>query len=215
MIDPGKLAAATAAVYGSDRARALYGELIPVAADRIIEAVDGLVLTLGRRQLVCSDSPGHAKHHIFVHDTAASGIFAGDTFGISYRELDVDGRPFLFPTTTPSQFDPAAMRVSVERMLMLSPKAIYLTHFGRLAPPQPLAADLLRRLDECVRIAHKTAPAGDNIVAAIREAITDYLLREARGHGASLPDSDILALWNMDLELNAQGLAHWAGRPSA
>ncbi len=113
MADPAKLMAGVEAVYGKERATVLYGELRPVAPERIIEASDGTVLRLGRRELLCIDTPGHAKHHIAIVDRETAGIFTGDTFGISYREFDVDARPFIFPSTTPSQFDPVAMRNSV------------------------------------------------------------------------------------------------------
>lgn len=209
MVDPTRLMEATEAVYGRETARTLYGELVPIAAGRVIEANDGLALLLGGRELVCYDAPGHAKHHIFIHDRAANGIFSGDAFGICYRELDVDGRHFLFPTTSPAQFDPVAMRASVERMIGLHPEAIYLTHFSRVAPPCELAVDLLRRLDECVAIARRI-PAGSEAAAAIQAALTQYLLREARDQGVSLPDAEILDLWATDLELDAQGLAIWA-----
>lgn len=211
MIDPAKLMAATVAVYGRDLARDLYGELLPIPAARVIETTDGMTLPLGRRELACYDAPGHAKHHVFIHDRAANGIFTGDTFGISYRECDVAGRPLLFPSTTPSQFDPVDLRDSVERMIALAPEAVYLTHFSRLAPPRPLAETMLRRLDDFVGIALRAKHAGGDVPASIHGALAAYFLAEARAHGVTLPDAEILALWQMDIDLDAQGLAIWAG----
>jgi glyoxylase-like metal-dependent hydrolase (beta-lactamase superfamily II) len=212
MIDPARLMAATEEVYGRETARALYGELVPVAAERVIEATEGTTITLGRRELICHESPGHARHHIFIHDRAAKGIFTGDTFGISYRECDVDGRAFVFPSTTPVQFDPVDMRDSVERMMALEPEAVYLTHFSRRTPPKPLAAEMLRRMDDCVKLtlAAIKAAGGADAVPAIRAALADYLLAEARTHGVALSDAEILELWRLDLDLDAQGLAVWA-----
>jgi glyoxylase-like metal-dependent hydrolase (beta-lactamase superfamily II) len=213
MIDPSKLMAATEQVYGKETARALYGELLPISAERVIEATDGLVLLLGQRELACYDSPGHAKHHIFIHDRTAQGIFTGDTFGICYRECDVEGRPLLFPSTTPSQFDPAELRASVERMLALEPEAVYLTHFSRLTPPRALADTMLRRLDDFVAIARQavaTQAAGTDATPAIQAELARYVLAEARAHGVTLSDADILELWRMDIDLNGQGLAIWA-----
>lgn len=214
MIDPAKLWAATEEVYGRDNARALYGEIVPVAAERVIETGDGQVIVLGQRELALYDSPGHAKHHIFIHDRVANGIFTGDSFGISYREMDVSGRPFVFPSTTPSQFSPTDLRASVARMLALEPEAVYLTHFSRIAPPRELAADMLRRLDECERITREAASSAQP-TAAIRAAMAGYLLREARAHGVTLPDAEILAIWKGDLDLNAQGLAIWVAADAA
>lgn len=211
MIDPAKLMAATEQVYGYERAHELYGELLPIPAERVIETADSMRLTLGQRELALYDSPGHAKHHVFIHDRAANGIFTGDTFGISYRECDVDGRPFLMPSTTPSQFDPVDLRDSVERMIALAPEAVYPTHFSRLAPPRPLAQIMLRRLDDFVRLtreARQTKP--DNPLLLLQEKLAAFVLAEARQHGIALSDAEILALWALDIELNAQGLLVWA-----
>lgn len=210
MIDPAKLMAATEEVYGRETARSLYGELIPVPAERVIETHDGMVLKLGQRELAFYDSPGHAKHHVFIHDRAANGIFTGDTFGISYRECDVNSQPLLMPSTTPSQFDPVDLRDSVERMIALGPEAVYLTHFSRLTPPRELAGQMLRRLDEFVGIALKAKQAGGDVLGSIKTAMARYFLDEARAHGVTLSDDEILTLWKMDIELDSQGLAIWA-----
>jgi glyoxylase-like metal-dependent hydrolase (beta-lactamase superfamily II) len=211
MVDPAKLMRATEEVYGKEQAQALYGELVPVPSERLIEAHDELPLQLGERELVCYDAPGHAKHHIFIHDRVANGIFSGDAFGISYRELDVDDRAFLFPTTSPAQFDPSAMRTSIERMVALEPESMYLTHYSRIRPPRGLADDVLRRLDAFVRIAKQAIeefPA--HPVPVIRAAMESYLLSEARQHGITLSDREILEICQIDLELNAEGAAIWA-----
>jgi glyoxylase-like metal-dependent hydrolase (beta-lactamase superfamily II) len=212
MIDPAKLMAATEEVYGKENARRLYGELIPVPAARVIETSDGMVLHLGKRELAFYDCPGHAKHHVFIHDRAANGIFTGDTFGIAYRECDsADGRPFIFPCPTPSQLDPVDWRDSVERMIALNPEAVYLTHFSRLAPPRPLAEQLLHRLDECVRLAKAALKeAGDNAHPRLMETLGNYLVSEARAHGTTLSDDEVRKLWAMDIDLDSQGLLIWA-----
>ncbi|GAB1392393.1 MBL fold metallo-hydrolase [Rhodocyclaceae bacterium] len=210
MIDPTKLMAATEEVYGRETARSLYGELIPVPAERVIETHDGMVLKLGQREVAFYDSPGHAKHHVFIHDRTANGIFTGDTFGISYRECDVDGRPLLMPSTTPSQFDPVDLRDSVERMIALEPEAVYLTHFSRLTPPRELASQMLRRLDDFVGIALKAKQVGGDVLANTKATMARYFLAEARAHGVTLPDDEILALWHMDIDLDSQGLVIWA-----
>ena len=206
MIEPSKLMAGVEAVYGKERARQLYGELKPIDASRVIEAHDNTLLKLGKRELLCIDTPGHARHHIAIIDRQTSGVFTGDTFGISYRECDVDGRPFIFPSSTPSQFDPVEMRDSVERIISGNPEAVYATHFSRLTPPRQLAEDNLRRMDECIQIARKVG-AGDT--AAIERGITQYLLAEARRHGCRQSDEELRNIWSLDLELNAQGLAVW------
>lgn len=213
MVDPAKLMAATEEVYGRDNARRLYGELLPVPAGRVIETSDGMVLHLGKRELAFYDCPGHAKHHVFIHDRAANGIFTGDTFGIAYREMaDPAGRPFVFPCPTPSQFDPVDWRDSVERMIALEPEAMYLTHFSRVAPPQPLAGELLHRIDECVRLTRQAVAeaAGGDALQLLEQKLGDYLVAEAKGHGSTLSEGALRELWAHDLHLDAMGLLIWA-----
>ena len=83
------------------------------------------------------------SHEKSVIDAAHELIFSGDTFGISYRDFDVDDREFIFPTTTPVHFDPEALCHSVDRLMSYAPRSIYLTHYGevrdlrRLAPHLP------------------------------------------------------------------------------
>lgn len=209
MAEPSKLIAGVKAVYGDEYVERVYGEIIPVPAERIIEAVDDLVLQLGQRPLLCIDAPGHARHHICIIDDKASAVFTGDTFGLSYREFDVDGRQFIFPTTTPTQFEPEAMRESIERIAAYDPDAVYLTHYGQVPEVGARAADLLRHLDALVALAEAERDAGEARHTRIKAAMTTYLLAQIRQHGCTLPEAQILEIWATDLELNAQGLGVW------
>ena len=209
MAEPSKLVAGVAAVYGSEYVQRVYGEIVPVSPERIIAADDGHVLSLAGRKLICLDTPGHARHHNCIVDDQTGGIFTGDIFGLSYRELDVDGRQFVFPTTTPSQFDPEAMRESMGRLLELSPPAMYLTHYGQLYDVSQRGLDLRRRLDAVVELAVAERTSGDARHGRIKQAMTKYLLSEIRDHGCSLPEKILLGIWETDLELNSQGLVVW------
>lgn len=210
MIDPGKLFAATIAVYGEAKARRFYGDVTPVAADRVIEARDGMTLTLGDRTLTVLDTPGHARHHICLVDDETGGVFTGDMFGLSYRQFDVDGLPSIIPTTTPSQFDPDAMKASIHRLLSLTPPAMYLTHFGKLTEIARLGDDLLRQLDEHLEAANaaREVPA-DARHGSIRDALTALFLKEARRKNWPMSESALLSWLASDIDLNAQGLTHW------
>jgi len=209
MAEPSKLVAGVRAVYGAEYVARVYGDIPPIAAERIIDAPDGHVVSLAGRSLLCLDTPGHAKHHICIVDQATGGIFTGDMFGLSYRELDVAGRPFIFPTTTPTQFDPQAMRASVERLLALQPEAVYLTHYSRLVDVAARGGELLGHLDHLVAIAEAEAGAGSERQARIKAAMSAYLTAALRAHGCTLPDAQLQEIWETDLELNAQGLVVW------
>lgn len=209
MAEPARLVAGVTQVYGDEYVSRVYGKIVPTPAERIIEAPDGLVISLAGRELLCLDTPGHARHHICIVDRRTGGIFSGDMFGLSYREHDVDGRAFIFPTTTPTQFDPQAMHASIERLLAHQPEAIYLTHYSRVADVTQLGADLQRRLDSLVSIAQAAGGSGVQRHEAIKGGLAAYLLAELEAHGCRLPKEHALDIWETDLELNAQGLEVW------
>ena len=209
MIDPSKLYAGVEVVYGKENAKRLYGDLLPVEASRVVIGNHGDKLSLGQRTLEILDTPGHARHHISIVDHAAKGIFSGDTFGLSYRELDVDGKAFIIPTTTPVNFEPDAMHESIELMRSFNPEGIYLTHYSRVTEIDKLAADLHRHIDAFVDMTNKAPGQGEARKVAIEAAMTDYLIKEVRAHGCTLSDDDIKAIFATDFDLNAQGLNYW------
>lgn len=209
MVDPTRLWQATAAVYGAERAFALYGRLAPVAEERIVAAVDGLEIGMGERRFLVIDAPGHARHHICIWDERARAFFTGDAFGLSYRDLDVNGRASILPTTTPTQFDPAAMHATIDRMLSFRPEAMYLTHYSRITEVERLAADLHRLIDTQIAVAR--AARGDGVArhVEILAGLEQIVREEAERQGWTLPEAKIFELLRADLELNAQGLGVW------
>jgi len=175
----------------------------------VIEAPEGTLVELGGRTLRILDTPGHARHHFVVHDAATSGFFTGDTFGISYREFDDADGPFMYPTTTPVQFDPPALRSSVERMLVEKPERMYLTHYGMIEGRIPeAAAAMLEAVDGHVAVA-RAAPPGPGRQAAIRAGLADQLLGLLARRGWQGTREEALEAYAADLDLNSQGLAVW------
>ncbi|MCC4115518.1 MBL fold metallo-hydrolase [Aromatoleum toluclasticum] len=209
MIDPAKLWEGTSAVYGAERAFALYGRLAPVEAERIVATEEDMVLDLGSRKLRILHTPGHAKHHICIWDETARAFFAGDTFGLSYREFDVDGRPSVFPTTTPTQFDPDALHDSIHRLVSYRPDAMYLTHYSRVTGVDRLAADLHRLIDTQIAVACAARGEGVARHVEILAGLEQIVREEAERHGWPLSEEEIFRVLRTDLELNAQGLGIW------
>jgi glyoxylase-like metal-dependent hydrolase (beta-lactamase superfamily II) len=212
MSEPSQLIAGVTAVYGDAYVRRVYGEIIPVPIERIIEVKDGSTISLAGRELLCLDTPGHARHHICIVDRKTGGIFSGDLFGLSYREHDVGGHPFIFPTTTPTQFEPDAMHASIDRLLSFKPEAIYLTHYGQVVDVEHLGMDLHRRLDALVDFGKQVTGKGEQRHQSLKGLLTSYLFDELLAHGCPLPSGRILELWETDIELNAQGLEVWLDR---
>ncbi len=208
MIDPAKLWAGASAVYGEAVMEREYGRLRPIPAERVVEAADGHVVDLAGRPLHCLDTPGHARHHLAVHDTRANVCFTGDVFGLSYREFDTARGAFILPTTSPVQFDPDALHASINRLLALEPSAMYLTHFDRVDEIERLAADLHEQIDAMVALAHAANRQADRH-AALVAALTRLYADRATAHGWQGSHASLLALLGADIELNAQGLAVW------
>lgn len=209
MIDPSRLVAGAATVYGEDGMDRLFGRIVPVPAERVIEAPDGFSLSLNGRPLLFLDTPGHARHHFCIYDENSRGVFTGDTFGISYREFDVAGREFIFPTTTPVQFEPEAAHASIDRLMELKPVHMYLTHYGQVSRPEQLAVELHRTLDDFVGLAESVRQAGELRHRLLTEKLGKYLLEQLAAHGCRLTGQQALALLAGDVELNAQGLEIW------
>jgi glyoxylase-like metal-dependent hydrolase (beta-lactamase superfamily II) len=212
MIDPSQLWAGASAVYGEAMMEETYGRLRAVPSERVVEAADGHVIDLAGRALRCIDTPGHARHHLAVYDERANVCFTGDTFGLSYRELDTAQGPFIVPTTSPVQFDPAALHASIERLLALQPEAMYLTHYGRVEDVARLGADLHEQIDAMVQLAHAAHGKPDRH-DWLMDALTDLYAERAAAHGwlkgAAWLRHNVLG---MDIELNAQGLEVWLDR---
>lgn len=211
LVDPAKLIASARQVYGDALFERAYGGLVPVPAGRVVEAADGQVLDLAGRPLLLAHTPGHALHHLSVWDERTRAWFTGDTFGISYREFDVGGRPFAIPTTSPVQFDPLQMKDSVRRLLAAQPQACYATHFGRVVDVQRVGLRLIEQVDAMVALAQflDDAPGRHE---ALKQALARLYVDRARIHGVVDPERMVPALLEMDIELNAQGLVAWLER---
>ena len=211
MIDPARLIAGSMAVYGEQRFRRLYGELVPIAPERVRVVADRERVRLGARTLELLHTPGHAAHHYVVVDEAHASIFTGDTFGISYRALDSAQGAFITPSTVPTQFDPEQHLASIDRMLEYRPESMYLMHFSRVTDVPRLAASLKEQITALAALARAHAGESDP-AAAIRAGMLDLWLQRARAHGITLADGEIEQALKGDLALNTQGLMAWLAR---
>jgi glyoxylase-like metal-dependent hydrolase (beta-lactamase superfamily II) len=211
MIDPAKLIAGSKVVYGEERFRRLYGDIVPIPAERVRATRDGERLSLAGREFEILHTPGHALHHHVFVDLGPGNIFTGDTFGISYRELDSAAGAFIIPTTTPTQFDPDQLCASIDRMVSYAPKAMYLMHYSRVTDVARLAESLQGQIRELTRLTRAAAAARDPH-GAIREGMWALWRDLAHEHGCPVSDERLRELLRSDIELNAQGLAHWLKR---
>ena len=209
MADPTRLFASAQTVYGVEETFRLYGDPVPIDPARIIAAADGYSFDLAGRTMMCLDTPGHANHHLCLLDTRSNCLFTGDSFGMSYRELDVDSRAAVIPSISPTQFDPALMHDSVERILAHRPPALYLPHFGRVRDIPRLGSDLRRLIDAHLAAAECERDSGPDREERIHARLWRLMAEEANHQGWRVSDAEWQAVIAPHMKINAQGLEHW------
>lgn len=214
MANPERLVAGAIGVYGEAEFRRVYGEIYPIEASRIIEAPDESRIDLNGRSFLFLDTPGHARHHNCIYDERSQSFFTGDTFGVSYRELDVNGLEFVFPTTSPVQFDPVAAHASIDRIMTFQPRHAYLTHYSKIANLARHAESMHDLIDAHVEIAQAAKNDVSNRQYVISEALSNLLLQRLAEHGCRLPRPELDELLRSDIRLNTLGLIHWLDHPA-
>jgi len=123
MINPKKLWEASKQVLGE--VAIAFQEIQPVPENRIVTPIDDTVIDLGGGvQLKVLETLGHASHHLAFLESTAMGIFQGDAAGIYIPELDV-----TIPTT-PAPFHLEMTLASIQKIVEMTPKWLYYTHFG-------------------------------------------------------------------------------------
>lgn len=211
MIDPQKLIAGATSVYGKEKFKRNFGNVASVDESRVIIANDFDEHSIAGRKLIFVDTPGHARHHFCVFDEMSQGFFTGDTFGLSYRELDTKDGAFILPTTTPVQFDPEAWQTSLTKMMEFDPKIMYLTHFGCVKEVERLTADLRKDINHYAKIAKSYAKSRNRKDKILFE-LNDYLFKRLSKHSSTIDIENIQKLLTPDLELNTAGLCVWLDR---
>jgi glyoxylase-like metal-dependent hydrolase (beta-lactamase superfamily II) len=170
LIDPSRLVDSAARVYGS-LLDSLYGRLDPTPAERIHVLEDGEEITVGPdRKLVTVDSPGHAKHHLALHDSASGILFAGDAVGVRLPDAGV-----LRPATPPPDFDLDQAIHSLERFAGRSPAGLALAHYGLMPDPTSLLEEAQETLRLWAEVAEAAWRQGDDIATALDAAFADDL----------------------------------------
>jgi glyoxylase-like metal-dependent hydrolase (beta-lactamase superfamily II) len=162
MIDPRRLLASASRLYGADMDR-LWGEFLPVPADRVRALAGGETIAAAGRELRVEYTPGHASHHVSYFDSSGRVAFVGDTAGIRRT-----GSAYVMPPTPPPDIDLDAWRASADRILAWDPDTLFLTHFGPFHGARTHFQQLFERLAVWSRLARRLL-ADPNLDAAARE----------------------------------------------
>jgi glyoxylase-like metal-dependent hydrolase (beta-lactamase superfamily II) len=138
MVDPGKLVASAARLYGDQMDR-LWGDVLPVPSEAIVTLSGGERVEAGGRRLEVAYTPGHASHHVSYWAADAGIAFVGDTAGVR-----LSPRSVIVPPTPPPDIDLDAWRASLARIGAWGADTLFVTHFG---PQAPVGAHLTEMAD--------------------------------------------------------------------
>jgi glyoxylase-like metal-dependent hydrolase (beta-lactamase superfamily II) len=206
MIDPDRLIKGSIEVYGETQFRQLYGDIKPVDETRINIAEDLDRYYLGSRELLFIDTPGHARHHFCIYDNQSRGFFTGDSFGICYPPLKHHTWG-LMPTSSPVQFDPEALKNTLDRLLSYQPEQMYLTHFGAIDHPIEKSSALKQWIDDYVALCEMINPVDADSELRLQNDIRKMIFDRLSDTGLS--EDELSFILESDIKLNSQGLAIW------
>jgi len=197
LVDPTRLVDSASRVYGP-LLDSLYGRLDPTPPERIHVLADGEEIRVGPdRVLVAVDSPGHAKHHVGLHDSVTGILFAGDAVGVKLPDAGV-----LRPSTPPPDFDLALALHSLHRFAERRPTGIALAHYGLLSDPLELLAEAEETLREWTETAEQAYRKGEDIAAALSARFDPAMADVAPEH------REKLEIMN-GVHSNAAGMRRW------
>ena len=191
LVDPSRLVASAGRVYG-DALDSLYGRLDPTPADRVRALEDGEEIRIGPgRALTAVHSPGHASHHLALHDTSSGVLFTGDAAGVRLPDVGV-----LRPATPPPDFDLDLAVTSLRTFAGRRPAKLALAHFGVLdGDPGAILDEAEDALRDWAAVAEAAWSRGDDVAGALAGAF-----------GAD--PTETMAVLN-GVHSNAAGLRRW------
>ncbi|GII79318.1 MBL fold metallo-hydrolase [Sphaerisporangium rufum] len=205
LADPSRLMASARMVWG-DRLDDLFGTLAPTEAGRIRALGDTGAIDLGGgRRLTSHYSPGHAKHHVGLLDSATGDLYVGDAAGVYLPETGD-----LRPATPPPDFDLGTALDSVALFGDLGPQRLLFSHYGPVTDvPATLerSAEELRVWVDLTRQARTEGMDLDHAVAMVR----DRTRERYAALSASEATADRFELLS-GAPSNVAGIMHWLDR---
>ncbi len=187
MIDPAKLLASAARIYG-DRMEELWGEFLPVPEEKVHIADDAKEIVIGNLEFLPVNTPGHAEHH---HAYLFEDIcFSGDVGGVR-----IPGYPYLRVPMVPPELHLQRWHDSLKRLRQQKFAFIAPTHFGIYDDPKWQLREVEKGLDDAERwlervMAEDPAPP----IEAMRQSFTEWMTEQAAEMGLS---DDVLNAYSL------------------
>jgi glyoxylase-like metal-dependent hydrolase (beta-lactamase superfamily II) len=200
LVDPSRLVASAATVYG-ELLDSLYGRMEATDVARIHVLADGEQIEVApNRRLTTIDSPGHAKHHLALHDSDSGILFAGDAVGVRLPDSGI-----LRPATPPTDFDLDQALTSLAKFRARRPSGVALAHYGLIGEPEALLIEADETLRRWAEVAEAAWKEGDDIATALEARFSPDL------SGLAPEDRKKLDTLN-GIHSNAAGLQRWLER---
>ena len=154
MIDPSKLLASAARLYG-DEMEELWGAFLPVPEANVRVLAGGERIEAADRKFEVAYTPGHASHHVSFLDRDSGIAFVGDVAGVrTGREL------FVLPPTPPPDIDVEIWAQSIELVRQWRASTLLVTHFGAHEDPDKHLDAMQTHLTTMTDIARECISAG-------------------------------------------------------
>jgi glyoxylase-like metal-dependent hydrolase (beta-lactamase superfamily II) len=167
LADPTRLVESASRVYGH-LLDDLYGRLDPTPASRLHVLADGEEVAVSpSRVLTTVDSPGHAKHHLALHDSQSGILFVGDAVGVRLPDAGL-----LRPSTPPPDFDLDQAVTSMRRFAARRPAGIALAHYGLVPDHESILEEAEDTLQRWAAVAERAWHDGRDIAEALSESFT-------------------------------------------
>jgi len=137
--NPEKLWNSAKRIYQDDMER-LWGEMQPIDRELLVPIDDRQIFDIGGVEFQAFYTPGHAVHHNAYK--LGDVVFTGDVAGVS-----IDNGPAV-PPCPPPDIDIELWKNSIDTVLSLHPKTLYLAHFAKIEHPEEHLNNLKKMLDD-------------------------------------------------------------------
>lgn len=204
LVDPARLVASAAQVYGEERMHDDWGPMEPIDPGRLLVLDEGDRIPLGDGRVIdVMYTPGHARHHLVYFEAETGACLVGDEVGVCFPHGHA-----VQPNTPPPDFDPRLITEQLHRIAARRPTFLAFAHYGPHFDPPAALAEAERRLWEWVDWIEQNAPTGDATDAFRRWALHGHQARGMAEEGVDHYDRH--TFWPMQ----AAGIRRWLERRS-
>lgn len=213
MQNPQRLESSSRQVYGDEAFDKMYGQLLGVAESQLLSPADGAELPLGSETLKFIYTRGHANHHFCIVASSLNAIFTGDSFGLAYPHLNESKNSWIYPSTSPTDFDYQEALISLSKIQAAGVDNAYLTHFGVWSKINEGASQLKEHLEfhESLRLAMMEYADIKEAIPEFKDKLQKYTFKAMADRGLACSETQKKII-SYDIELNIQGLAFVASK---